>query len=35
MALAAKLENMLGDDAYVERGEKRQAVETFAELWTG
>ena len=32
MSLAAKLKEMLGDGAYVERGEKRLAVNTFAEV---
>ena len=31
MALAAKLDNMLGDGAYVQRGEKSQAIGEFAE----
>jgi DNA gyrase subunit B len=32
MSLAGKLKGLLGDGAYVERGEKRLAVNTFAEV---
>ena len=32
MSLAAKLKDLLGEDAYVERGEKSQAVNSFAEV---
>jgi DNA gyrase subunit B len=32
MSLAGKLKGLLGDDAYVERGEKRLAVNSFAEV---
>ena len=32
MSLAGKLKELLGDDAYVERGEKRLAVNSFAEV---
>ncbi len=32
MSLAGKLNGLLGDDAYVERGEKRVAVNSFAEV---
>ncbi len=31
MALAGKLKELLGNGAYIERGEKRQEIETFAE----
>jgi DNA gyrase subunit B len=32
MSLAGKLKGLLGDDAYVERGDKRVAVNSFAEV---
>ena len=32
MSLAGKLKELLGEDAYVERGEKRLAVDSFAEV---
>ena len=31
MSLAGKLKDLLGEDAYIERGEKRHAVESFAD----
>ena len=31
MALASKLDELLGDGAYVQRGERRAAIETFAD----
>ncbi len=32
MSLAGKLKELLGDGAYIERGEKRLAVNSFAEV---